>query len=51
MKAINKLYEAIYNTPFNKVANHTHTHTRVCVFVCAPKQNENQLIVKNKRNV
>ena len=47
MKAINKLYLAIYDTSFIKVANHTHTHTHVCV----PKENENQLIVKKKRNV
>ena len=51
MKAINNLYQAIYDTSFIKVANHTHTHTHTHTHVCVPKENENQLIVKNKHNV
>ena len=46
MKAINKLYQAIYDTSIIKVANHTYTH--VCVFVCVPKENEYQIIVKKQ---
>ena len=48
-ESINKLYLAIYDTTFIKVANHTHTHTHTQV--CVPMENENQLIVKNKCNV
>jgi hypothetical protein len=34
-ESINKLYLAIYDTSFIKVANHTHTHTHTHTRVCA----------------
>ena len=60
MKAINKLFQAIYDASFIKLGNHTptHVHTHVCAKhthtcerVCLPKENGNQLRVKNKGNV
>jgi len=44
MKAINILFQAIYDTAFMKVGN--HMCVCVCVCVCVPKENETNLQTK-----